>query len=79
MSAKYNCDVCGRRLSGHQNVVKEFEFVSDDVRVRFIVDFNQWTEHDICQPCALIKIDEAAKVLKKNWKEHPDNYPIYVV
>ena len=74
MSAKYACNVCGKKMSDHQNVVKQHEFVSDEVRVRFIVDFNQWTKRDICLPCAMDKIEEAAKELKKDRRDCPGNY-----
>lgn len=64
MSAKYACNICKKKVSRHYNKFKEYEFIDNDVRVHFIVDFNQWTEMDICIPCALKAIDTAAKQLK---------------
>lgn len=69
MSAKYNCNVCNKKLSDHYNKFKEHEFIDDDIRVQFIVDFNQWTENDICIPCALKAIKDATKKLLLEIKE----------
>ncbi|HDY89738.1 MAG TPA: hypothetical protein ENH82_16690 [bacterium] len=68
MSAKYTCDVCSKKLPHHYNTFKEHEFVDNDIRVCFIVDFNQQVENDICIPCALEAINIAAKKLWKGTK-----------
>lgn len=69
MSAKYNCDVCNKKLSRHYNKFKEYQFINNDIRVRFIIDFNQWTENDICISCALKAIKKATKKLLLEIKE----------
>lgn len=66
MSAKYTCNVCNKKLSRHFNKFKEHEFIDNYICVHFRVDFNQWTEKDICIPCALRAINIAAKQLKGN-------------
>lgn len=83
MSAKYECDICGRKLSHHNNKFESYEWVTIkrkrlQLRVRFIVDFNQYTNQDICTPCALKAIENGAKESKKNVCninaiKHPEN------
>ena len=66
MSAKYKCNICGRKLPCRNNEFESFEWVGDNLRVQFIVDFNQYDDMDICIPCALKAIQTAALKAKKN-------------
>ncbi len=68
MAAKYTCNVCGRKLSGPCYKFHEHEFIDNDIRVCFIVDFNQRTANDICRFCAWEAINTAAKKIKEEDK-----------
>ena len=83
MSAKYKCDICGRELPRHNNKFESFEWVDKHLLVQFIVDFNQYTNMDICKPCALKAIQDGAKESKKNINninaiKHPENCGYYL-
>ena len=87
MSAKYKCDVCGRKLPCHNNKIETYEWVNIMnknllLRVQFIIDFNQYTNMDICKPCALKAIQGGAKESTKNPNnissiKHPENCNYY--
>ena len=59
------CDECGTKLIDHFREHKDYAFVGKDnqVRVQFVVDFNQYWNLDICPACAVKRIKEAAKKL----------------
>ena len=78
MSAKYKCNNCGRELPCHNNRFESFEWVGNNIRVQFVVDFSQYTNMDICTPCALKAIQVGAKESKENVNNinainHPEN------